>query len=137
MFLVLVAAVACDHVDKPHLQPGVASISLQSLTVGSNKARDGVLTQPITVLDALTIEVALNSASPADADPIKARFINLATGQVASTGSGAVADKRATLTLTPKGRREWEPGRYLLEVSLGSSLLGTRDIDISASAPAG
>jgi|GEM_PF-6354072 hypothetical protein len=136
MLLLLLAAVACDRADTPHVQPVAASISLQSLTVGSNKASDGVLAQPITVLDALTIEVTLNSAPPADTGPIDARFINLATGQVASTGSGAVTDRRATLTLNPKDRREWEPGRYLLEVSLGGSLLGTRDIDVSAPVPA-
>ncbi|WP_152246882.1 hypothetical protein [Xanthomonas sp. LMG 12462] len=136
LFLILVAAVACDRAGKPHAQPVAASISLQSLTVGSNKAPDGVLAQPITVLDALTIEVTLNSAPPTDAGPIEARFINLATGQVVSTGSGAVTDRRATLTLNPKDRREWEPGRYLLEVSLGGSLLGTRDIDVSAPGPA-
>lgn len=136
MFLILVAAVACGRVDKQHAEPVAAPISLQSLTVGSDKAQDGVPTQPIAVLDALTIEVTLNSALPTDAGPIEARFINLATGQVAATGSGAVTDRRATLTLNPKDRREWEPGRYLLEVSLGGSLLGTRDIDVSVPGPA-
>lgn len=137
MFMVLVAAVACGKSDKSHVQQVAGTISLQSLTIDTGVERGAVRTLPFTVQDALVIEITLNAAPPADAGPIQARFINLSTGQVASTRSVAVENRQATLTLNPKDRREWEPGRYLLEVSLGSSLLGTRDIDISVPVPAG
>ncbi|EVT69483.1 hypothetical protein X548_17715 [Stenotrophomonas maltophilia 5BA-I-2] len=136
IFFLLSAVAACGKADPSHEPAAAGAIALQSLTIDSGDAHGPGRTKPFTVQDVLTVEVMLSAAPAADAGQIRARFINLATGQVASTASEAATTKQARLTLTPKNAREWEPGRYVLEVSVGNTLLTTRDVDISEPAPA-
>lgn len=135
LLFLLSAVAACGKADPSHEPAAAGAVSLQSLTIDSGDAHGPVRTKPFTVQDVLNVEVMLSAVPAADAGQIQARFINLATGQVASTASEAATTKQAKLTLSPKNAREWEPGRYVLEVSIGNTLLTTRDIDINEPTP--
>lgn len=136
MLFVLTAAAACGKAGPSQEMAAISPVSLQSLTIDSGDAHGSVRTRPFTVQDNLTVDVVLNAVPPENSGQLQARFINLATGQVASSASETVTTKQARLTLAPTNAREWEPGRYLLEVSVGDTLLTTRDIDINEPAPA-
>lgn len=131
----LVAISACQR-DLPEevatpkpvvVAPASQPLTVQDVQIGANP----IEAQPLTTDKPIQISISIKG-SVLKASQLKAKLFNLRQGQVVGEQMRRIGDMSAPSKIdfnfeNPKG---WEPGRYLLELTLDGKLLKHQELDV-------